>query len=90
MPRVLYKVPVVGVWMGGRWWCVEGLNVDLVIGFGPSLDLGTWTWINIYLAKTCCQSEVWHLRLLVVLRDKGRAKIPTFFSKLIKFTHLCT
>ena len=26
--------------MVGGWWC---LNVDLVMGFGPSLDLGTWT-----------------------------------------------
>ena len=34
MPRVLKKVPVVVVG-GGEWWC---LNVDLVIGFGPSLD----------------------------------------------------
>ena len=30
------------------WWVGDGdggwcLNVDLVIGFGPSLDLGTWT-----------------------------------------------
>ena len=29
------------------WWVVVGgggsLNVDLVIGFGPSLDLSTWT-----------------------------------------------
>ena len=25
---------------GGWWWC---LNEDLVIGFGPSLDLGSWT-----------------------------------------------
>ena len=25
----------------GGGWC---LNVDLVIGFGPSLDLGTWTY----------------------------------------------
>ena len=66
MPRVLKKVPVVvGGWWVGGWWC---LNADLVIGFGPSLDLGTWTWINIYLAKTCCQSEVWHLRLLAVPR----------------------
>ena len=24
----------------GGWWC---LNVDLVIGFGPNLDVGTWT-----------------------------------------------
>ena len=26
------------MWVGG-WWC---LNVDLVIGFGPSLGLALW------------------------------------------------
>ena len=35
--KFLWVVVVGGGWW---WWC---LNVDLVIGFGPSLDLGTWT-----------------------------------------------